>query len=238
MTSPLLSCSQVTKRFVSRGRTTDVLSGISLDIQAGQMVVVRGRSGAGKSTLLQILAGLDHPTTGHVKISGRTLEDLGTGDLTALRRQTIGFIFQSFNLIPSWTAGQNVEAALIHAPLTRSERHRKVCEMIDRLELGNRIDHLPSELSIGQQQRVAIARALIHGPAIVFADEPTGDVDPETARTIWDCLVRLVRENQTAFIVCTHGGFTAATADQHYLLRDGIIERISPWSPLNSTHES
>lgn len=195
-------------------------------------MVIRGRSGSGKSTLLQILAGLDNPTEGRVKIAGRTLEDLGTGDLTILRRQTIGFIFQSFNLIPSWTAGQNVEAALIHTPLTRSERHRRVCGMLEKLELRDRIGHLPSELSAGQQQRVAIARALVHSPAIVFADEPTGDVDAEIAQAITDCLDRLVRENQTAFIVCTHGEFTPQTVDQHLLLREGKIEPVSqglPW---------
>jgi putative ABC transport system ATP-binding protein len=231
MTDTVLSCSHITKRFVSRGRTTDVLSDISLAIQEGQIVVIRGRSGTGKSTLLQILAGLDHPTAGRVEIAGRTLEDLSTGELADLRRQTIGFIFQSFNLIPSWTAGQNVEAALIHTPLTRSERHRKVREMLERLELGDRIDHLPSELSVGQQQRVAIARALVHRPAIVFADEPTGDVDPETARAIMDCLVCLVRGNRTAFIVCTHGEFIPETADQHYLLQDGRIEPVSHGPP-------
>ena len=238
MTNAILSCSHVNRQFVSRGRVTDVLSDINLDVQAGQTVVIRGRSGTGKSTLLQILAGLDRPTAGHVKIAGRTLEDLGTGELTILRRQTIGFIFQSFNLIPSWTACQNVEAALIHTPLTRPERQRKICEMLERLELGDRMEHLPSELSVGQQQRVAIARALVHRPAIVFADEPTGDVDPETARAIMDCLARLVRENRTALIVCTHGEFTPVTADQHYLLQNGSIEPVSHGLTGKLSHQS
>jgi putative ABC transport system ATP-binding protein len=223
MADTVLSCSHITKRFVSRGRTTDVLSDVSLAVRRGQIVVIRGRSGTGKSTLLQILAGLDRPTAGRVEIAGRTLEDLRAGELAVLRRQTLGFIFQNFNLIPSWTAGQNVEAALIHTPLTRSERHRKAHEMIERLEFGDRIDHLPSELSIGQQQRVAIARALVHSPAIVFADEPTGDVDPQTAQSIQDCLVGLVRANGTSLILCTHGEFAPETADQTYHLQDGKI---------------
>jgi ABC-type lipoprotein export system ATPase subunit len=238
MADTILSCSHVTKRFVSRGRTTDVLSDIGLVVHSGQTVVIRGRSGTGKSTLLQLLAGLDHPTAGQLEIAGRNLADLGTRELTILRRRIIGFIFQNFNLISSWTAGENVEAALLHTPLTRPGRHRKVCEMLEKLELSDRIDHLPSELSVGQQQRVAIARALIHGPAIVFADEPTGDVDPETAKAILETLARLVRENQTAFVICTHGEFTLATADQRYRLHDGGIESVSSEPPLNLTRQS
>ncbi len=227
MNDTVLTCSHITKCFTSRGRTAEVLRDVSLTIGRGKIVVIRGRSGTGKSTLLQILAGLDRPTAGDVEIAGRSIEDLNAGELAVLRRQTIGFIFQNFNLIPSWTAGQNVEAALIHTPLTRSQRHRKVREMLERLELGDRIDYLPSELSVGQQQRVAIARALIHEPAIVFADEPTGDVDPDTAGAIMDCLVGMVRANGTSLIVCTHGEFVPETADQPYLLRDGRMEPVS-----------
>jgi ABC-type lipoprotein export system ATPase subunit len=227
MADTILSCSHITRRFTSRGRTTDVLHNVSLAVSKGQIVVIGGRSGTGKSTLLQILAGLDRPTAGRVEIAGQSIENLRVGELAVLRRQRIGFIFQNFNLIPSWTAGQNVEAALIHAPMTRPQRNRKVREMIERLELGDRIDHLPSELSVGQQQRVAIARALVHGPAIVFADEPTGDVDPETAKAILDCLVGLVRANGTSLIVCTHGEFSTETADQTYFLQDGNIQPAS-----------
>jgi putative ABC transport system ATP-binding protein len=224
MADTILSCSHIKKRFVSRGRTTVVLSDVSMAVHKGQIVVICGRSGTGKSTLLQILAGLDCPTAGRVEIAGRSLEDLNAGELAVLRRQTMGFIFQNFNLIPSWTAGQNVEAALIHTRLTRPQRNQKVHDMLERLELGDRIDHLPSELSVGQQQRVAIARALIHAPAIVFADEPTGDVDPQTANSIMDCLVGLVRRNGTTLIVCTHGEFAPETADQQYFLQDGKIQ--------------
>ncbi len=225
-TDVVLTCFHITKRFTSRGRTTDVLNDVSLAVQRGQIVMIGGRSGTGKSTLLQILAGLDRPTSGHVEIAGRSLEDLGAGELAVLRRQTIGFIFQNFNLIPSWTAGQNVEAALIHTRLTRTQRSRKVREMLEQLELGDRIDHLPFELSVGQQQRVAIARALVHGPAVVFADEPTGDVDPQTAKAIQDCLVGLVRSHGTTLIVCTHGEFAPKAADQTYLLHDGKIREM------------
>ena len=221
MADVLLSCSHVAKRFVSRGKTTDVLRDVNLTVEANQIVVIRGRSGTGKSTLLQILAGLDRPTTGCVQIAGRSLEDLTARELLALRRQTTGFIFQNLNLIPSWTAGQNVEAVLIHTHLSRSQRRRRVQEMLEHLGLGDRIDYLPSELSAGQQQRVAVARALIHAPPLVFADEPTGDVDPETAKSIMDCLAGLVRANAAALVVCTHGELTWGTPSQHYLLHDG-----------------
>jgi putative ABC transport system ATP-binding protein len=156
-----------------------------------------------------------------VEIAGRSIEALSAAELAQLRSQTIGFIFQNFNLIPSWTAGQNVEAALIHTRLTRLERRRKVHDMLEKLELADRIDYLPSELSVGQQQRVAIARALIHAPALVFADEPTGDVDPDTARAITACLVGLVRDKGATLIICTHGEGPPEVADEHYILHDG-----------------
>ena len=223
MPDAVLSCSHVTKRFVSRGKTTEVLRDVSLVVGPDQIVGIRGRSGTGKSTLLQILAGLDRPTTGRVQIAGRSAEDLTAGELLAMRRQTLGFIFQNLNLIPSWTAGQNVEAALLYTRLTRSQRQQRVQDMLERLGLGARIDYLPSELSAGQQQRVAVARALIHAPVLVFADEPTGDVDPETATSIIDCLVGLVRANGTTLVICTHGELPRQVANQHYLLHDGTI---------------
>lgn len=223
MNDTLVSCSHVTKCFVSRGRSTDVLCDISLTISAGQVVVICGRSGAGKTTLLQIMAGLERPNAGSVEIAGRPIEKFSARELTQLRRQTMGFIFQNFNLIQSWTAGQNVEAALIHTKLTGPMRRQKVCHILEALGLGDRVDYLPSELSVGQQQRVAIARALVHAPALVFADEPTGDVDPDTAKTITDCLVDLVRKNRTTLVVCTHGEILPETADKRYILDNGKI---------------
>ena len=223
MNDTLVSCSHITKRFVSRGRSTNVLSDISLTIRAGQVVVIHGRSGTGKTTLLQIMAGLERPSTGHVEIAGRSIEKLSAPELAQLRQQTMGFIFQNFNLISSWTAEQNVEAALIHAELSGPIRRQMVRDMLDDLGLDERIDYLPSELSIGQQQRVAIARALVHAPAVVFADEPTGDVDPDTAKAIINCLVDLVRDNGATLVVCTHGEFPAENADQHYILDDGKV---------------
>ncbi len=227
MSDTILSCLHVTKRFGSRHRPVEVLRDVSLAVQAGQIAVIRGRSGTGKSTLLQILAGLDRPSTGSVEIAGRSLAKLSAGDLAGLRRKTLGFVFQNFNLIPSWTASQNVAAALVYAGLSAAERDRRVRDMLETLELGHRLDFLPSELSIGQQQRVAIARALIHSPALVFADEPTGDVDPLTGKAILDCLAGLVRQHGTTLVVCTHGDVLPGTADQTFVLQDGEIQRAS-----------
>ena len=223
MNDTIISCNDVTKRFVSRGKRTEVLSGVTLSVEAGQIVLIRGRSGTGKTTLLQILAGLDKPGSGSVEIAGQSIDKFGSKKLTQLRRDNIGFIFQNFNLLPSWTARENVEAALIHTKLSRSERRQKALELLTELGLSDRLDHLPSELSIGQQQRVAVARALVNYPRIVFADEPTGDVDEETAEAVIDNLVNLVRSRKASLVVCTHGDFPRKTADKEYILYDGKI---------------
>jgi putative ABC transport system ATP-binding protein len=223
MSDTILSCQHVTKRFGSRRRPVEVLADVSLAVQAGQIAVIRGRSGTGKSTLLQILAGLDRPSTGSVEIAGRALANLGAGELAGLRRKTLGFVFQNFNLIPSWTAAQNVEAALLYTEPSAPRRRTRVQDMLKALQMEDRAGFVPSELSMGQQQRVAIARALVHGPALVFADEPTGDVDPETAKAIMDCLVGLVRDKGATLIMCTHGQSLPEAADQAYLLQDGKI---------------
>jgi putative ABC transport system ATP-binding protein len=223
MAETVLSCSHVAKRFRSRGRTTDVLRDIDLGIGRGEIAVIQGRSGEGKSTLLHILAGLDRPSSGSVEIAGKALGALSPSELASLRRKAMGFIFQNFNLIPSWTAGQNVEAALAYSGRARAERRRMARDMLESLGLGERIDHLPSELSVGQQQRVAVARALIHEPAIVFADEPAGDVDPETADSIMDCLIASVRARGGSLVLCTHGRYERAGDARVRVLRDGTL---------------
>jgi putative ABC transport system ATP-binding protein len=160
-----------------------------------------------------------------VEIAGRALANLRAGELASLRRKTLGFVFQNFNLVPSWTASQNVAAALVYAALSAAERDRRVRDILETLQLADRAGFLPSELSIGQQQRVAIARALIHSPALVFADEPTGDVDPLTAKAILDCLAGLVRQHGTTLVLCTHGDVLPGIADQTFVLQDGRIDQ-------------
>ncbi len=223
MDNTVISCSNVSKFFTSRGKRTEVLSNITFSVKAGEIVLIRGRSGSGKTTLLQILAGLDRPSSGSVEITGKFIDKLSSAKLAQLRRQNIGFIFQNFNLLPSWTALENVEAALIHTKLTRDERIRKAHELLGELGLADRVDHLPSELSLGQQQRVAVARALINTPKIVFADEPTGDVDSEIAAVIIESLVNLVRSRKASLVVCTHGDFPQEMADRVYILEEGKI---------------
>ena len=219
----IISCSNVTKHFSSGRKRTDVLNGVTFSAQAGEIVLFQGRSGTGKSTLLRILAGLERPSSGRVEIAGQSIEKLNTSKLARLRHRTIGYIFQNFNLIPSWTALENVEAALISTNLSRNERRQKAHELLAELGLADRSDYLPSELSVGQQQRVAIARALIKTPKIVFADEPSGDVDSETAKSIIDCLINLVRQRRATLIVCTHGIFPQEVADRLYILNEGKV---------------
>lgn len=226
MNNITISCSDISKCFVTRGKRTEVLSNINFSVKAGEIVLIRGKSGAGKTTLLHILAGLERPSSGNVEIAGQSINRLGSAKLAQLRSESIGFIFQNFNLLPSWTAGENVEAALIHTKITKSERNRKARELLGELDLADRVDHLPTELSLGQQQRVAVARALINTPKIVFADEPTGDVDSENAATIIESLVSLVRRNKASLVICTHGDFPQDIADRLYVLDDGkMIEQ-------------
>lgn len=221
--SPLLICRNLSKTFCVRGQQIPVFSNINLSVQPGEMVVIFGRSGAGKSTLLQIMAGLDWPTTGSVTLNNHALAQLSNNALSQLRQNKIGMIFQRFNLLPSWTALENVQAALHRSSLTRIERLHQARTLLTELGLGQHCHHLPIELSVGQQQRVAVARALVHSPAIVFADEPCGDVDPVTGTEIIDCLIRCVRKQKCTLIVATHGPFPLQVADHVLHLAHGAL---------------
>jgi putative ABC transport system ATP-binding protein len=223
MNNTIISCTDISKCFVTRGKRTEVLSDINFIIKTGEIILIRGKSGAGKTTLLNILAGLERPGSGNVKIAGESIGKLSSAKLAQLRSQNIGFIFQNFNLLPSWTALENVEAALINTKLTRSERIRQAREMLCALDLEERVDYLPSELSLGQQQRVAVARSLVNIPKIVFADEPTGDVDSENAALIINGLVNLVRRRHASLVICTHGHFPEEMTDRLFILDEGKI---------------
>lgn len=197
------------------------LHGVSVRIEPGQLTAVMGPSGSGKSTLMHILAGLDKPTTGSVRIAGTEITTLGDDDLTKLRRQHIGFIFQFFNLLPMLTAREN-----ILLPLTIAGR-RADPEFFDalvaRVGLADRLTHRPAELSGGQQQRVAIARALVSQPTVVFADEPTGNLDSRTSKEILDLLRQSVEEYGQTTVMVTHDARAAAMADRILFLADGQI---------------
>jgi putative ABC transport system ATP-binding protein len=219
----VLACRDLQKSFVSRGRRINVLNGVNLTVKAGEIVVIRGKSGAGKSTCLHILAGLDRPSAGSVTLDGISIESLSNSKLARMRREHIGIIFQHSNLLPSWTAIENVEAVLYHRCMARKIRRQRAMSLLCNLGLGNRSKHLPSELSAGEQQRVAIARALINNPRIIFADEPTGDVDPQTAGEIIELLTKSVRTRGACLVIVTHGTFPCGVADHWLTLTDGVI---------------
>ena len=223
MNDIILECHNLWKAFTVRGKEIVVLRGVNLAVRSGETVVIRGRSGTGKSILLWLLSGLDRPTSGEVLLEGRSLSSLSGGELAQVRRDRIGIIFQNFNLIESWTASENVEAALHHGQMPKKARWAKAIKALEDLALAERLDNLPSELSIGEQQRVAIARTLMNDPALILADEPTGDVDPETAKEIVEMLVAPVKQKGTALIIATHGNLPLDIADRELWLRDGIL---------------
>ncbi|MEU7293256.1 ATP-binding cassette domain-containing protein [Streptomyces exfoliatus] len=202
-------------------RDVRALDGVDLDFHAGTFTAVMGPSGSGKSTLLQCAAGLDRPTAGRVEVGGTSLEGLGERRLTLLRRDRIGFVFQSFNLLPALTAAQNVALPLRLAG--RRPSRSEVREALARVGLAGRERHRPGELSGGQQQRVAIARALITRPAVLFGDEPTGALDSTTSREVLDMLRELVDRDGQTIVMVTHDPVAAARADRVVFLVDGRV---------------
>ena len=199
------------------------VDGVDLDVRHGEFLVVAGPSGSGKTTLLQLLGALDRPTSGRVEFEGRDLARLSDGELAQLRRDTLGFIFQQFNLIPTLTAAQNVEAALAPRRFRAAERHRRASELLDRVGLAERAGHLPSQLSGGEQQRVAIARALANGPRVLLADEPTGNLDSATGDDIVALLTRLSQDEGLSVVLITHDPTIADAAERVVRMRDGRV---------------
>jgi putative ABC transport system ATP-binding protein len=213
----------VTRRYGAGDTAVDALRGVSVDVPAGQLTAVMGPSGSGKSTLMHILAGLDKPTSGSVTVAGREITTLGDTDLTRLRREHIGFVFQFFNLLPMLNAEENI---LLPLTIAGSKPDKaKLDALIESVGLGDRIHHRPSELSGGQQQRVAIARALVSEPDVVFADEPTGNLDSKTGGEILELLRHAVRDMGQTVVMVTHEARAASIADRVLFLADGNIVR-------------
>lgn len=199
------------------------LNGISLNIAAQEFVSIMGPSGSGKSTLMNIIGALDRPTSGSYHLDGEDVSSLTDNELAVIRNRKIGFVFQTFNLLPRKTALQNVELPLIYGGMARKARRQRAKETLEMVGLGDRMNHRPSELSGGQRQRVAIARALVTSPAIVFADEPTGNLDSQTGQEIMDIFTRLNREKKVTVLLVTHEADIASHADRIIHIRDGLI---------------
>ncbi len=222
MTPPMLECLDLAKDYRVNGQVVSALRGVSLSVAAGEYLAVAGPSGSGKSTLLQLVGGLDAPTRGSVRIRGTPLETLSDRSLTRLRLREIGFVFQRFHLLPVLTARENVELPLAEAGQSRAERERRALELLAYVGLAHRADHRATQLSGGEMQRVAIARALANRPALILADEPTGELDATTGEQILDLFDRLNRDGAT-LVVVSHDERLGARARRTIHLLDGRI---------------
>ncbi|MEJ5225765.1 MAG: ABC transporter ATP-binding protein [Anaerolineales bacterium] len=200
------------------------LRGLSLTIDRGEVVAIVGPSGSGKSTLMNMLGCLDHPTSGSYILDGEEVSHLRDDQLAAIRNRKVGFIFQSFNLLSRATALSNVELPLRYAGITGAERRERARASLRAVGLGDRMNHKPTELSGGQQQRVAIARALVNNPAIIMADEPTGNLDSKVGQEIMDLLLSLNRDSGTTLIIVTHDPKVAAQAQRVIRIKDGVVD--------------
>ena len=218
----LLRLVDVTKEYSSDGVPVRALDGVSLDVEAGQIVALVGRSGCGKSTLLNLAGAMDQPTSGQVWIDGLLTSDLNDAQLTALRRDRIGFIFQSFQLLPTLSVVENVELPLMLAG--KPSARTNAIQQLGAVEMEGYDARMPYQLSGGQMQRVAIARALTHSPSLLLADEPTGNLDSATGDHILALLSRIAREQKTTILIATHSVEAASMADTVVRLRDGRVE--------------
>ena len=223
-TPPLYELRDVRKYFDKAGQVVRALDGVDLVIARREFLAVQGPTGQGKSTLLQLLGGLDRPSTGQVLFQGHDLARMKEADLAGLRASAFGFVFQTFNLVPTLTALENVETALVPLHKSASDRRRAAMETLGDLGLADRADHLPSELSGGQQQRVAIARALVKSPAVLLADEPTGNLDEETRDDIVSLLERLWGDRGLTIVIVTHDSQVAARAARVAVIRGGRVD--------------
>ncbi|GAA1861054.1 ABC transporter ATP-binding protein [Myceligenerans crystallogenes] len=215
---------KLTKTYTQGKRTVHALRDVSLRIEDGELVSIQGPTGGGKSTLLQALGGLDRPTSGSVVLDGKDLTTMNDAGLTRVRAETVGFVFQNFNLIPTLTAQENVETALVPAGVAQADRARRAVAALQSVGLGERADHLPDELSGGQQQRVAIARALVKNPTVLLADEPTGNLDEETRDELIDLLESLWKEQGLTLIMVTHDSAVASRTPRRLHIAKGTLK--------------
>lgn len=223
MANPLISIKKLTRDFQLGNETINVLKGIDLQINKGEYVALMGPSGSGKSTLMNLLGCLDTPTSGTYILNGNDVSKMHDDDLAEIRNKEIGFVFQTFNLLPRTTALDNVALPMIYAGFSKSERNERATEVLTQVNLSDRMDHQPNQLSGGQRQRVAIARALVNKPSIILADEPTGNLDSKTSIEIMN-LFNNIHKNGNTVIVVTHEEDIAKYAHRVIRLKDGMIE--------------
>jgi putative ABC transport system ATP-binding protein len=219
---PVIDLCRIVKTYGTGDFAVHALRGVSMTVEQGEFVAIMGASGSGKSTLVNIIGCLDVPTRGHFWLDGVDVRDLDESDLSRVRRQKIGFVFQSFNLIPRTTALANVELPLLYAGVRARERRARALEALERVGLDERVHHLPNELSGGQQQRVAVARALVTNPALILADEPTGNLDSASAAEVLETFRTVHAEGRT-IVVITHEAEVAACTERIVRLRDGTV---------------
>ena len=218
-----LKLTDVRKTYSSGHLEVEALRGITMSVQEGEYVAVMGPSGSGKSTLMHILGCLDVPTGGTYELAGTDVSRMTEAELAEVRNRRIGFVFQGFNLLPTMPAWRNVELPLVYAGVHRDERHRRALAALEKVGLGDRVDHKPGELSGGQQQRVAVARALVTDPALILADEPTGNLDSRSSADVLALFAELHRSGRTIMLI-THEAEVAAAAQRVVRIRDGLLE--------------
>ncbi|MBW2704869.1 MAG: ABC transporter ATP-binding protein [Deltaproteobacteria bacterium] len=218
---PVIEARNLTKTYTIAEREIRVLDNVSLTVAAGEFLVIEGSSGSGKTTLLSLLSGLDKPSSGRVLVEEKDITDTSEDDLAPLRNESIGFVFQSFHLVPSLTALENV---MFPAELKRDPRARdKAADLLKRVGMQNRSTNYPHQLSGGEMQRVAMCRAVINNPKIIFADEPTGNLDSENGKAVLELLLEFQKERQTTLVLVTHSAEIAKIADRMIVLKDGRI---------------
>jgi len=223
--SALIETQNLKKRYRMGNLDVSALSGVNLRVKAGEFMSIMGPSGSGKTTLLNLIGALDRPTEGKVLIKGTDISKLSDDELAELRNREIGFVFQFFNLVARMSGLKNVEFPMAFAGVSQEARKRRATELLERVGLGDRLDHKPTELSGGEQQRVAIARALVNNPSVVLCDEITGNVDTETGKEIIKILKHLNKEQGQTFVLVTHDPLVAHSADRIVYMQDGLIVR-------------
>lgn len=225
---PLLSAFDIRRNYETPAGTLEILRSVQLIIRKGEMVFITGKSGCGKSTLLHVLGGLDRPTDGKIFFEGKDMTEMSERELARLRSRQVGFVFQFYHLLPELTVYENV---LLPTLIANKPNKPWVKEVLKRVRLWNRRTHFPSELSGGEQQRVAIARALVNRPSVVLCDEPTGNLDPETAASVMTLINELNQQEGQAFLIVTHDEETAFRHDRSYRLQDGVLIPAHPMVP-------